>query len=154
VKSSGFATIPDAVFHVGRRARKCVGLLSSSGMMTRGSDLVGGFPGSSRTEFRLSDFGAETFPRSPLFLFRCVYRARAREAGLGRLPGAGGQAVRALAVTARATAWLVAAESARMTTRVPVMVFAVSLGAIQMTRQPEATRRVMSFWPSACWVPL
>jgi len=66
----------------------------------------------------------------------------------------GGQAVRALAVTARATAWLVAAGSARMTTFVPVMVLAVSLGAIQMTRQPEAARRVMSFWPSACWVPL
>src|ERR1039458_5596096 len=41
-----------------------------------------------------------------------------------------------------------------MTTRAPVMVLAVSLGAIQMTRQPEATRRVMSFCPSACWVPL
>ena len=73
--------------------------------------------------------------------------------GLGRLPG-WGQAVRALAVTARATAWLVAAGSARMTTRAPVIVFAVSLGAIQMTRQPEAARRVMSFCPSACWVPL
>jgi len=55
--------------------------------------------------------------------------------------------VRALAVTARATAWLVAAGSARTTTRAPVMVFAVSLGAIQMTRQPEAARRVMSFCP-------
>jgi hypothetical protein len=56
--------------------------------------------------------------------------------------------VRALAVTARATAWLVAAGSARMTTFAPVIVFAVSLGAIQ------AARRVMSFCPSACWVPL
>jgi hypothetical protein len=45
--------------------------------------------------------------------------------------------VRALAVTTRATAWLVVAGSARMTTRAPVMVLAVSLGAIQMTRQPE-----------------
>jgi hypothetical protein len=73
--------------------------------------------------------------------------------GLGRLP-ARGQAVRALAVTARATAALVAAGSARMTTRAPVIVLAVSPGAIQMTRQPEAARRVMSFCPSACWVPL
>ena len=69
-------------------------------------------------------------------------------------PTAGGRAVRALAVTARATAALVAAGSARMTTRAPVVVFAVSLGAIQMIRQPEAARRVMSFCPSACWVPL
>jgi len=31
----------------------------------------------------------------------------------------------------------------------------VSLGAIQMTWQPEVIRRVvMSFCPSACWVPL
>jgi hypothetical protein len=62
-------------------------------------------------------------------------------------------AVRALAVTARATAWLVAAGSARMTTRAPVIVFAVSLGAIQMTTQPEAAGRVMSFCPSTGWVP-
>jgi len=66
---------------------------------------------------------------------------------------AGGQAVRALAATARATAALVAVGSARMTTRAPVMVFAVSLGAIQMTRQPETAKRVTSFCPSACWVP-
>ena len=98
-----------------------------------------------------------------LFFFRCVYPGAAiwcaclsrREAlvpggGRGRLPGACGQAVRALAATARATAALVAAGSARMTTRAPVIVFAVSLGAIQMTRQPEAARRVMSFCPSAC----
>lgn len=44
--------------------------------------------------------------------------------------------MRALTATARATAWLVTAGSARMTTRAPVMVLAVSLGAIQMTRQP------------------
>jgi hypothetical protein len=36
--------------------------------------------------------------------------------------------MRALAVTARATAWAVAAGSARMTTRAPVIVFAVSAG--------------------------
>jgi len=59
-----------------------------------------------------------------------------------------------LAATARAIAALTAAGSARMTTRTPLIVLAVSLGAIQMTRQPEAARRVMSFCPSACWVPL
>jgi hypothetical protein len=41
-----------------------------------------------------------------------------------------------------------------MTTRAPVIVFAVSLGVIQVTRQPEAARRVRSFCPSACRVPL
>ena len=75
-------------------------------------------------------------------------RRSCREAG-SAASRRGGQAVRALAVTARATAALVAAGSARMTTRAPVIVFAVSLGAIQMTRQPEAARRVMSFCPSA-----
>jgi hypothetical protein len=44
--------------------------------------------------------------------------------------------------------------SARKTTRAQVIVSAVSPGAIQMTRQSEATRRVMSFRPSACRVPL
>src|SRR5271166_251028 len=70
-------------------------------------------------------------------------RGRARAApggGPGLPPGGRGQAVRA--VTARAMAWLVAAGSARMTTRVPFMVVAVSVGAIQRTWQPEAASQI------------
>jgi hypothetical protein len=131
-------------------------------MTTHTRDLAGVFPEGSRAEFQLPDLGAATFPRSSHFLFIPVPRSGARgpsPAGVARAgrravlpPGAGGQAVRALAATARATAWLVAAGSARMTTRVPLIVFAVSLGAIQMTRQPEAARRVMSFcpWRAGC----
>ena len=62
--------------------------------------------------------------------------------------------MRARAVTARAMAALIAEGSARTTTRVPVIVAAVPEGAIQMTWQPETARRVMSFCPSGCWVPL
>jgi hypothetical protein len=136
-------------------------------MTTRASDLAGGFPGKQPNRIPASGLGCRDFSKPAVFSFplrlsRCRDLVRVafpcREApvpggGPGRLP-APGQAVRALAATARATAALVAAGSARMTTLAPVMVLAVSLGAIQMTRQPEAARRVMSFCPSACWVPL
>lgn len=54
--------------------------------------------------------------------------------------------MQARAVTALAVAVLVTAGPARMITRGPVIVFVVPWGAIQMTWQPEATRRVMSLW--------
>src|ERR1700731_1684431 len=116
MKSSGSATIPDAVSRPARRTRKYFASLSSPAVTTRTSDLAGGFPEDSRTAFLLSGAGAATFPGPSVFSFpgrlsRCPDLVRVafpgREApgpggGPGRLPGAGGQAVRALAVTARA----------------------------------------------------
>jgi hypothetical protein len=119
-----------------------------------GGQVAGGLQGDFSRAQRLFFSGAFIpVPRSVRVAFP-GREASGPGGGPGRLPGAGGQAVWALAATARATAWLTAAGSARMTTFAPAMVLAVSLGAIQMTRQPEAASRVMSFCPSACWVPL